>query len=322
MSGRSLPAVISAPEPQADLVEWTLAQAPVWTRTLAEHGALLFRGFGVRGADDFRAVIEATSNDWAPYREAATPRQQVDANIFTSTEYPRDQRIPLHNENSHCTSWPLKIYFYCQVAARAGGQTPLADCRAVLASLPPRLIAEFTARKWRYVRRFTGALGFTWQKVFDTTDRQQVDRYCRDNAMTATWGEGETLTVSYVRDAVRHHPLTGEATWFNHGLFFNRASLPAEVRELERQGFPADQLPYDTFYGDGAPVPAGVIEDIQAAYDQHTSHFDWQPGDVLLADNMLVAHGRTSFEGDRRILVGMADPVTIRDTTAGVERSS
>jgi alpha-ketoglutarate-dependent taurine dioxygenase len=308
-----LPAVVVAPEADADLVEWTLAHAPQWTRALTDHGAVLFRGFAVRGADDLRSVIEATSGDWALYREAATPRHPVASNIFTSTEYPRDQRIPLHNENSHCTSWPLKVYFHCQTAARVGGQTPLADCRGVLASLPPKLVEEFTARKWRYVRRFKGVLGFGWQKVFETTDRAVVNGYCRANGMVPAWGDADALTITYVRDAIRRHPQTGERIWFNHGLFFNQASLPPEMRELVSDGFPADELPYDTFYGDGAPVPPRVIGDIQAAYDAHTSEFDWQAGDLLMVDNMIVAHGRNSFDGDRRILVGMADPVAISD---------
>jgi hypothetical protein len=34
---------------------------------------------------------------------------------------------------------------------------------------------------------------------------------------------------------------------------------------------------------------------------------DWVAGDVLLIDNVLVAHGRRPFEGSRRVLVAMSD---------------
>jgi len=37
--------------------------------------------------------------------------------------------------------------------------------------------------------------------------------------------------------------------------------------------------------------------------------FPWQPGDLLMLDNMLVAHGREPFAGRREILVGMAEAV-------------
>jgi len=34
---------------------------------------------------------------------------------------------------------------------------------------------------------------------------------------------------------------------------------------------------------------------------------DWRTGDVLLVDNVLLAHGRRPFTGDRRVLVAMSD---------------
>jgi len=51
-----------------------------------------------------------------------------------------------------------------------------------------------------------------------------------------------------------------------------------------------------------------VIDEIRKAYDSETVKFDWQRGDLLLVDNMLVAHGREPFTGDRRVLVAMAEP--------------
>ena len=35
--------------------------------------------------------------------------------------------------------------------------------------------------------------------------------------------------------------------------------------------------------------------------------FDWQRGDVVMLDNMLAAHARDPFEGERRIVVAMGD---------------
>ena len=37
----------------------------------------------------------------------------------------------------------------------------------------------------------------------------------------------------------------------------------------------------------------------------------WQEVDVLLLDNMLVAHGRAPYTGARAILVGMAEPYSV-----------
>jgi len=51
-----------------------------------------------------------------------------------------------------------------------------------------------------------------------------------------------------------------------------------------------------------------VIEEIRNAYLQETVTFRWREKDLLMIDNMLVAHGRRPFVGPRKILVAMGNP--------------
>jgi hypothetical protein len=68
--------------------------------------------------------------------------------------------------------------------------------------------------------------------------------------------------------------------------------------------------PYaNTYYGDGSPIEPKVLDQLRAAYNAETVSFPWQKGDLLMLDNMLVAHGRSPFVGPRQILVGMAELV-------------
>ena len=46
-------------------------------------------------------------------------------------------------------------------------------------------------------------------------------------------------------------------------------------------------------------------------YNAHTMREPWRPGDLLLVDNLRCAHSREPFEGDREVLVGMAEPVRL-----------
>jgi hypothetical protein len=105
------------------------------------------------------------------------------------------------------------------------------------------------------------------------------------------------------------HPRTGETVWFNHALFFHVSSLPeGAARESIIAGVAEEDLPYNTFYGDGAPIESEVLSQIREAYRSETVSFDWERGDVLMVDNMLVAHGREPFEGARDVAVVMGDP--------------
>jgi alpha-ketoglutarate-dependent taurine dioxygenase len=72
--------------------------------------------------------------------------------------------------------------------------------------------------------------------------------------------------------------------------------------------FSLNDLPYNTYYGDGSPIEDEVVDEIREAYRQETVAFPWQAGDVLMMDNMLVAHGRNPFSGTRKILVAMGEP--------------
>ena len=76
--------------------------------------------------------------------------------------------------------------------------------------------------------------------------------------------------------------------------------------------FNEENLPYNTYYGDGSPIETSVIEEIRDAYRQETVKFPWREKDLLMLDNMLVAHGRSPFVGPRRILAAMGDPCSDR----------
>lgn len=291
------------------LAQWASANRSLMETYLLKHGALLFRNFPVVSAEDLEEFIRATSSDWARYREPATPRSLVSGHIYTSTEYPAEHRIFLHNENSHCDSWPLKIYFLCVNAAKEGGETPIADCRKILSRIAPATRELFEKKKVMYVRNFGDGLGFPWQIVFETTDKSRVAEYCRCAGIEFEWKDNDRLRTRYVRPAIARHPRSGASVWFNHATFFHISTLDPTTRAALVAELPEEDLPYNTYYGDGSAIEHSVMEELRFAYAQETVSFSWQPGDLLMLDNMLTAHGRTPFTGERKVLVGMADSV-------------
>ncbi len=308
--GGELPLLAEPAAPGVSLASWAAANRPLLEENLQKHGGILFRGFDLREPEDLETFIQAVSGESLEYRERSSPRHTVKGNIYTSTDYPASHPIFLHNENSYQREWPLKIFFFCRQASEQGGETPIADVRKVLARISPEIRDRFAERKWMYVRNFGDGFGLSWQTVFQTTDKGAIERHCREWGIESEWKDGDRLRTRAVRQAIARHPKTGELVWFNHATFFHVSTLEPLVREALRQEFEDGELPANTYYGDGSPIEPEVLDHLRAAYRAETVSFPWRQGDLLMLDNMLVAHGRAPFSGQRQILVGMAEPTS------------
>ena len=69
-----------------------------------------------------------------------------------------------------------------------------------------------------------------------------------------------------------------------------------------------DALPFETYYGDGDPIEVEYLELINHLYEKHKISFPWEKGDIVILDNMAMAHSRMPYDGDRKILVAMMGP--------------
>jgi hypothetical protein len=101
------------------------------------------RGFVVNQKEDFEQFVSAVCPQLMPYIESSTPRTKLSDKVYTSTEFPADQTIALHNESSYASTYPMKIWFCCIEPANQGGETPIADVRKVFQRIHPRIRERF-----------------------------------------------------------------------------------------------------------------------------------------------------------------------------------
>jgi alpha-ketoglutarate-dependent taurine dioxygenase len=304
----SLPALATPETGPVDLVSWAQAHREAIASRLVESGAILFRGFDVGGARGFEKLIETVSGPLLEYTYGSTPRSRVAGGIYTSTEYPPHQEIPLHNEMSYSSDWPLKIWFLCEQAAPQGGETPIGDSRRVYSRIDPGVRDRMTRTGVLYVRNYGEGLDVPWQKVFQTEDRSRVEEFCRSAGIEYEWGRGDRLLTREVCQAAQRHPATGEMVWFNQAHLFHVSNVPAEARDQLLSTYGEWGLPRNAFYGDGTPFEGPELEQIRDAYRAEAIVFPWKSGDLLLVDNMMTAHARKPYSGARRVIVGMAEP--------------
>jgi alpha-ketoglutarate-dependent taurine dioxygenase len=305
--GSPLPLIVRPADDELDLVEWAAANSNFIELYLLRNGAILFRDFGLSTVEEFEQLIEGVSGPLLDYSYRSTPRHVVSGRIYSSTEYPAHQSIPLHNENSYTRNWPMKLSFFAQQVADRGGETPIADCRKVYNAIAPEIRECFQRRGLIYVRNYGTGLDLTWQEVFQTSSKMVVEDYCRRSGMEFEWVGADQLRTRQRARVVETHPRTGELVWFNQAHLFHVSRLSAEVRDWLLAAYGEQNLPRNVYFADGSPIDPAMLDEITQVYSDHSVVFPWREGDVLMLDNMLTAHGRQPFVGQRKVVVGIAE---------------
>jgi alpha-ketoglutarate-dependent taurine dioxygenase len=304
---------IARPRAAVDLAQWVKAGRDLVDRALHTHGALLLRGFGIYSAAQFERVVHAFTDDLSDYVEGTSPRTAITDKVYTSTEYPSQYPISMHNELSYAHRWPGRLFFCCAKAADSGGETPIADGRRLLAALDPALVSRFSERGLRYLRLMHDGRGpgLSWQTVFETEDRAAVEEYCREGGIEYSWLGDGWLRTAQERPAVVRHPRTGERVWFNQADQWHPSNLGGGLeRAITSAAGPAD-LPLNVTYGDGGTIDPADFAAVREAARGASVALPWSAGDVMVVDNTMALHGRLPFSGPRRVLVAMGDPVRL-----------
>jgi alpha-ketoglutarate-dependent taurine dioxygenase len=314
--GSPLPLVVRPAEDGVNLVEWTAANSAFIESYLLRNGAILFRDFRLTAVETFERLIAGISGPLLDYSYRSTPRHVVNGRIYSSTEYPAHQTIPLHNENSYTRNWPMKLSFFALQVAEKGGETPLADSRRIYQTIPAEIRECFVRKGLMYVRNYGTGLDLPWQEVFQTSSKAAVEDYCRRNGMEFDWIGDTQIRTRQRCQVVERHPRTGELVWFNQAHLFHVSRLAAEVREWLLTAFGEHNLPRNVYFADGSPIDPAMLDEIVRVCDEQSIVFPWHQGDVLILDNMLTAHGRKPFLGKRKVVVGIAE--SHRATAANV----
>lgn len=308
----ALPLVIRPGDPRRrsrrDLVRLIKHEREWLEQKVREHGAVLFRGYAVDTPRDFEKVARTAVPELKPYVEGQSPRTKVRGNVYTSTEYPKQLRVTLHSELSYTKEPPRNLLFYCEKAATEGGETPIVDCRKVYQEMPTDLREKFESLQVKYVKNMPNSdkgLGKTWMDHFESHDKKTVERYLDANDIVWTWLDDGSLRTESVRPAVRKHPITGETVWYNQANLWHVSNFEPHRRKTLLEICGEERLPTHCYYGDGSKMTDAELDTVRRVMWDNAVAFPWQPGDLLVVDNILVAHGRLPFDGPRKVLVAM-----------------
>ena len=271
----------------------------------SDHGAILFRGFGLQTADDFDRFVAAFDLPNFPYEQSLSNAVRVNRTprVFTANEAPPNVTIFLHHEMAQTPVYPSRLFFFCEKAADAGGATPI--CRSDilwerLAERCPQFARDCEAKGLRYTNVMpaendaTSGMGRSWQSTLHASTREDAERRLKGLGYSWEWlADGSLRAMTPVLPAVRALP-DGRKTFFNQ-------LIAAAMGWKDTRNDPSKSITF----GDGTPLDREAVRVATELGEELSFDIPWQQGDVALVDNYVAMHGRRTFSGTRRVLASL-----------------
>ncbi|HEX6961761.1 MAG TPA: TauD/TfdA family dioxygenase, partial [Lacipirellula sp.] len=209
-----------------DAAAWVGEHRETLKAQASEHGAILFRGFPVRTAEDFDAFVSALDLPNFPYNKSLSNAVRVNwtERVFSANEAPPSVTIYLHHEMAQTPMFPAQIFFFCQTAAEEGGETPI--CRSDvlyerLAEQCPEFIRNCEEKGLQYTNVMPGendaqsGMGRSWQSTLGAATREEAEARLAELGYSWKWlDDGCLQATTPVLPAVRELP-NGRRAFFN-----------------------------------------------------------------------------------------------------------
>lgn len=284
-------------------VNWLRQHQNAVEAELANSGAILFRGFPLHSAEDFDAFSAAFGYPNFTYQESFSNAVRVNYTdrVFTANEAPKDVEIFLHHELAQTPVSPKTLFFYCQSAAEAGGETPLCRSDELFAELQqqaPGLAQDFAEKGVKYTNTMPAendpesGQGRSWRSTLSVETVPQAEHKLADLGYSWTWlDDGSLRATTPVLPAVLQRE-DGRQVFYNQLI----------AAYMGWQGVFEEPSRAITF-GDGTAIPKQGLDLVVKLSEQFTFDLPWQAGDVAIVDNRLTMHGRRAYSGDRKRIV-------------------
>lgn len=317
------PLIIHANEACAQFLDesvvWLKNNKDIIEELLLIEGGIYFRGFKLDATTDFEQFIDAFPAQDINYVGGVAPRGNAQGRTYESTQWPKDLKIPMHQEMAYMHRQPNKVCFYCLQAPIKDGETLVGNARKLaLDTLDPVFLEKLRKKGLTYERNMRDVnvsfgdedldrVHTTWQVQYQTEDKVEVEKILIENGYSFRWEENGSLTSCWNTPAFRKHNVSGQEVLFQSGHGTQTSSaMFGHLYEAKMKPFYANSehpQPFLTTFGDGELIAQKDIDALLELYRQAEVKVPYQNSDVVLLDNQLTLHGRNTFDGDRAVRV-------------------
>jgi len=283
--------------------EWVNKNLKVIETLLLKYGAILFRGFPLDTSKEFDDFAKAYN--YNPYLNVGGSgvRVNIVGNVYTASATPPEYKIPLHHEMAHINDWPYILFFYCDIPAKEGGNTPLALSNVIyrkMSERDPNFVHRLQKEGLRYSRVAPdgndgeNTFGRSWQSTCFTSNREEAQIKARDYGFDSEWLEDGSMRITTdALPGIRVDKRTGKTMWFNAAFSY---SITAQYKD-EPNGL-------QVTFPNGDVIKDESIEIMKQVMNEARVSLKWQHKDVIMIDNRVVLHSKDSYTAPpRRVLV-------------------
>jgi alpha-ketoglutarate-dependent taurine dioxygenase len=294
-----------------EFLAWAKSRRSALDDLILMRGAVVLRGFPLATAQDFDDFVALFPTYEPGYVGGRSPRAAVAGKVMEATRYAADRKLSLHQEMAYLRDYPARIAFFCKKPAEQGGETIIGDMKEFTRRLPADLVDQLERHGIRNVRNYAPAGSSTkivatsdgkaWDESFGTRERADVEAICASMGLEPIWHDDGYLTVVNDTEAFATHPVTGDRIYRNilHAHYIYK-DQPGQRPRSAQSGS-------GCLFGNGLEPSRETAQMLLAAFDDMTVCWKWEAGDIMLLDNLLVAHGRNPYVGERETLVALLD---------------
>lgn len=290
-------------------------QSKILDALVLEHGGVVLRETSIRDAGQFNDFSTVFPQHDQGYVGGAGPRSSVSGNVWEATKVDPRYKITIHQEMAYMANYPARIAFHCALPAEEGGETIVASMAEFMKKIPASLGERLREHGIRGVRNYSPAHDAdgkktvqhidekSWDEVFGTDNKSEVDQICSEKGMEPIWNEDGTLTLVTYMDAFTKHPRLG-TDFYRNIIHINFADTDLGKEDVEQQQRLAKQkLRTGYTLGDGSALTDEERASLEMALDEVTLAWPWKAGDIMLLDNLQMGHGRNPYAGERETFV-------------------
>lgn len=320
-----------------ELVEWIKINKSTLRSKLNSVGGLYFHGFDVKTPEDFESIaltIEPELCQSHDFDDGA--RMWLTPFIYEASPatFGKDL-VPLsfHNEDAFLSKVPHTLMLCALNPSPNGGETIIADCRKVFASLTSDL-------QNKYMQKTILSTFTTPDSVFLVNTRilkhhDEIQKLANNYGAISVERIGEHHTrFSFSIPPVIKHTHRPEPLWFGRAhqasvltrlvdiwhayrypnrrvarpvsLFVAAKTiyfwLSLKLKSIRGKLTKSNMYSNDCRFDDSTAIPLKDQFTICHAYWKNASVIPLKAGDVIILDNLLMTHGRLPYKGKRELL--------------------